>query len=178
MQLMIILQTIFVLEANGIGMNIQKVNKSLCEHRTTTKSSNHNKKLIFNDKETSDQTYILECIGKFYEILFKKRKQKSALEIKGFLRHLNIRKRSEDKPKLCEENLVEKDLYDSLKNMQNDKSPGKNGSTKEFYETFWNKLKKIFVDSVLETKEKGHLSKSGRQAIIKLIEKEKEIRDS
>ena len=39
-------------------------------------------------------------------------------------------------------------------------------------------MKKIFVDSVLETKEKGHLNKSERQAIIKLIEKKKEIRDS
>ena len=46
--------------------------------------------------------------------------------------------------------------------MQNDKSPGNNGLTKEFYETFWNKLKEIFVDSVLEAKEKGHLSISQR----------------
>ena len=43
--------------------------------------------------------------------------------------------------------------------------------TKEFYEKFWNELKEIFVDSVLEAKEKGHLSISQRQAIIKLIEK-------
>ena len=56
MQLMIILQTIFVLEANGTGMNIQKINKILFEYRTTMRSSNHNKKLIFNDKETTDQT--------------------------------------------------------------------------------------------------------------------------
>ena len=42
--------------------------------------------------------------------------------------------------------------------MQNDKSPGNNGLTKEFYETFCNELKEICVDSVLETKDKGHLS--------------------
>ena len=34
-----------------------------------------------------------------------------------------------------------------------------------------NELKEIFVDSVLEAKEKEHLSISQRQAIIKLIEK-------
>ena len=56
--------------------------------------------------------------------------------------------------------------------MQNDKSPGNDDLTKEFYETFWNKLKEIFVDSVLEAKEKGHLSIFQREAIIKLIEKE------
>ena len=55
--------------------------------------------------------------------------------------------------------------------MQNDKFPGNNGLTIEFYETFWNKLKEIFVDSVLQAKEKGHLSISQRQAIIKLMGK-------
>ena len=55
--------------------------------------------------------------------------------------------------------------------MQNDKSPGNNGLTKEFYETFWDELKEIFVISVREAKEIGHLSTSQRQVIIKLIEK-------
>ena len=52
--------------------------------------------------------------------------------------------------------------------MQNDKSPGNDDLTKEFYETFWNKLKEIFVDSVLEAKEKGHLSIPQRQIHKKL----------
>ena len=55
--------------------------------------------------------------------------------------------------------------------MQNDKSPGNDGSKKYFYDTFWNELKEIFIDSVSETKEKKHLSTSQRQAIIWLIEK-------
>ena len=62
--------------------------------------------------------------------------------------------------------------------MQNDKSPGIDGLTKEFYETFWIELKEIFVDSVLETEEKGHLSISQKQAVIQLIKKKTEIRDS
>ena len=82
------------------------------------------KKLIVDDKEITDQTHILECIKEFYETPFKKRKQKTATAIKSFLRHLNIPKFSEDKSKLCEEDLTEKDLYDSLKSMQNDNSPG------------------------------------------------------
>ena len=43
--------------------------------------------------------------------------------------------------------------------MQNEKSTGNDGLTKEFYEKFRNKLIEIFVDSVLEvTKEKGDSS--------------------
>ena len=55
--------------------------------------------------------------------------------------------------------------------MLNDKSPGNDGLTKEFYETFWDGLKKIFVNSVREANEIGHLSTFQRQAIIKLIKK-------
>ena len=62
--------------------------------------------------------------------------------------------------------------------MQNDKSPGNDWLTKEFYETFWNELKENFIDSVSETKEKGHLSTSQRQDIIRLIKKKIKKRDS
>ena len=62
--------------------------------------------------------------------------------------------------------------------MQNDKSPGNDGLTRDFYEKFWIELKEIFQDSVSETKEKGHLITFQRQAIIKLIEKKTETRGS
>ena len=62
--------------------------------------------------------------------------------------------------------------------MPNDKSPGNNGLRKEFYETFFNELKEIFINSMLETKEKRHLSTSQRMAIIRLIEKKIKVRDS
>ena len=73
--------------------------------------------------------------------------------------------------KLFEEDLTKKDLCKSLRSMQNDKSSGNSGLTKEFYETFWDELKEIFVNSVREAKEIEHLSTFQRQAIIKLIEK-------
>ena len=114
----------------------------------------------------------------FYETLFKKRKQKTAVEIKSFLSYINIPKLSEDKAKLCVEDLTEKNLNDSLKGIQNEKSTGNDGLTKESYEIFWNELKEIFVDFVSETKENGHLSTSQRQAIIKVTEKKIEIRES
>ena len=82
--------------------------------------------------------HILECIREIYETLFKKRKQKTTAEIKSFLSHFNIPKFSEDKSKLSDEDLTEKDLYGSLQIMKNDKSPGKDSLTKEFYGTFWN----------------------------------------
>ena len=89
-----------------------------------------------------------------------------------------IPKLSENQIKLCKDNLTAKDLYNSLKSMQSDKSAGNDGLTKELYATFQTELKKIFVDSVSEAKEKEILSTSQRQAIIKLMKKRIEIKDS
>ena len=82
----------------------------------------------------------------------KSKNKKTMAEIKDFLNVIDVPKLSEDQVKLCEEDLTEKDLYKSLRSMQNDKSPGNDGLTKEFYETFWNDLIEIFVNSVREAK--------------------------
>ena len=55
--------------------------------------------------------------------------------------------------------------------MQNNKSPGNDGLTKEFYETFWNEIKHPFMNSIMEAREKKKLSTSQRQAVIRLMEK-------
>ena len=107
------------------------------------------------------------------ELFLKNANKKPRQKLNFFFSHINIAKLFEDNPKLCDEDLTKKDLYDSLKSMQNDKSPGNNGFINEFYETFWNDLKKIFVDSVSETKQKGHLSTSQRQTIIRLTGKKR-----
>ena len=58
-----------------------------------------------------------------------------------------------------------------MKSMENDKSPGNDGLTKEFYVTFWNDIKATFISSLKQAKERKELSISQMQAIIKLIEK-------
>ena len=72
-----------------------------------------------------------------------------------FFSDVDIAKLTKNQVKLCEDHLTEKDLHNYFKSMQSDKSPGNDGLTKEFYETFWTELKEIFVDSVAGAKEKG-----------------------
>ena len=55
--------------------------------------------------------------------------------------------------------------------MENNKSPGNDGLTKEFYVTFWSELKDTFILSLKESKKLQKLGISQRQAIIRLIEK-------
>ena len=55
--------------------------------------------------------------------------------------------------------------------MKNNKTPGNDRITKEFYETFWDELKTPLMESVNQAFHTEILSISQRQAIIKLIAK-------
>ena len=55
--------------------------------------------------------------------------------------------------------------------MKNDKSPGNNGLTKEFCETFWEEIKTPLSNSIRKSFLTEELSTSQKQAVIKLIEK-------
>ena len=46
--------------------------------------------------------------------------------------------------KLCDNDLTKNELLISLKGMQNNKIPGNDGLTEEFYETFWDEIKYFF----------------------------------
>ena len=88
-----------------------------------------------------------------------------------FLNILETPKLPADELILCNIELTEKDLNDFMKSMQNDKSPGNDVLTKEFYVTFWDDIKATFISSMRQAKKRKELSISQRQAIIKLIEK-------
>ena len=58
-----------------------------------------------------------------------------------------------------------------MNSMKYNKTPGNNRLTKEFYKTFWDKLKTSLMESVNQAFHTKTLSISQRQAVIKLIEK-------
>ena len=59
----------------------------------------------------------------------------------------------------------------AIKNSQNGKSPGNDGLTREFFIVFWRNVSDTYFQSLLNGKEKGFLSTSQRQAVIKLLGK-------
>ena len=87
-----------------------------------------------------------------------------------FLNLVSIPQLTEDQSRDCEVILSEKDLL-VLKIIPNNKSPGNDGLTKEFSEGFWEDLKTSLISNFKSAFDKGELSISQKQAVIKIIEK-------
>lgn len=88
--------------------------------------------IIINGTEATDQICILDHIKNFYETLKKTRTENYGQNLR-FCNCYWCFKIFWRSSKTMWEELIEKDLYKSLKSMQNDKSLGNNGLKK-----FWN----------------------------------------
>ena len=129
------------------------------------------KKIIKDHIEITDQQKIQHELRIFYEQLFEKNICNANSKMVSFLGNISLPVINNDFFNLCENDLTEDELLISLKSMQINKTPGNDGLTKEFYEAFWNEIKHVFLKSLKQAREKGKLSISQRQAVIKLIEK-------
>ena len=65
-----------------------------------------------------------------------------------FLRHSEIPKLSPEKAATCEGKLTVEECLQSLQSFKDNKSPGNDGLTVEFYKTFWGSLGKLLVESL------------------------------
>ena len=67
---------------------------------------------------------------------------------------------------LCKKDLSETDLYNPMKNMQNNKSLGNDRLTKKFYEGFGDEIKELLMASAKQAKHRGELNIPQRQVIL------------
>ena len=84
---------------------------------------------------------------------------------------VKIPKLSDVERESCEGLLTKKECWDALQRMKNDKSPGNDGLTKEFYVCFFNEVSSILITALNYSFTTGMLSTSQRQAPITLIYK-------
>ena len=76
----------------------------------------------------------------------------------------------------CEGVLSDAECAKALLNMKNNKSPGSDGLTTEFYKIFWRDLRKYYTDSINYSYEMGSLTQLQKQGIINVIpKKDKEL---
>ena len=75
---------------------------------------------------------------------------------------------------MLDKQLTEIELYDALNSLKNDKSPGPNGLTKEFFGFFWDELKKDYMECVKEIRQEIELSGMQKRGAIKISYKKGE----
>ena len=127
--------------------------------------------IVSNEKEITDESEINAHIASFYESLFKEKLSFKNENLIQYLENISMPCLSKENQDSCEGVITEKELFEALKYMQNNKSPGNDGLSKEFYETFWEELKKPFMYATQKSYNIKQLCVSKRQAVIKLVEK-------
>ena len=127
--------------------------------------------LLCGEKEVTDKHKINQELECFYKNLCTEKSEFQREDVSAYLSQINIFILMEEQSQTCEGPITESELLNAVKSMSNDKSPGSDGLTKEFYETFWEEIRIPLCNSITKSYQNGELSTSQRQAVIKLIEK-------
>ena len=110
----------------------------------------------------------MQEIEKFYSDLYK---ADSENLLNSFLANPEIPRLTAEIAQACEEKLTVAECLKSLRLFENNKSPGDDGLTAEFYKVFWNIVGNLMVESLNYSYDHGELSNSQKRAIITLTEK-------
>ena len=103
--------------------------------------------------------------------MFTRRSNKTGDECIAYLKNINIPKLTDDERYVCEGKLTEMEIWNALNPMGNNKSPGNDGLSKEFYVHFFQEIHSYLLDALNLSFTYGQLSNSQCQAMITLIEK-------
>ena len=127
--------------------------------------------VIINQDQITDQYKINKQIFSFYQSLFSCKVQFQTDIIEAYLDNIQLPKLTNEQTLSCEGIVSEDEVFKSLKSKDNNKSPGNDGLSKEFYECFWDEVKKPFLASIHKAFLNQELSTSQKQAVIKMLEK-------
>ena len=127
-------------------------------------------------KEITDPNEILKELEQFYTELYTSRTSEETIQkMDEWIRDLDtkklIPKLSEDNRLKLESGITKEKIEKTLKTLGKNKTPGSDGITYEFYQKFWPELQGVFMNQLQEGIDKGELSTSQRQNVIRLIPK-------
>ena len=132
-----------------------------------------NKTVSFLEKPTGeileDQTEILREVEHFYSSLYCE-KTTDDVEISDLI--VDAPKIKDNEIATLKENINFTELAVALKNMKNNKSPGPDGFTVEFFKFFFNDIGDYYVRSINEGLSNGTLSVTQYQGVITCIPKQ------
>ncbi|KAL9954871.1 hypothetical protein ACROYT_G042456 [Oculina patagonica] len=138
---------------------------------------NYNRKTINeirteDDVEIREEKEILKAIQAFYEDLYSSKTISSQEEFDLFTENLNFPKLSDEDRDKIEGPLTLEECKTVRESFQENKSPGEDGFTVEFYKYFFELIGGHFLDSLNAAFEVGELTISQRPGVITLIPKD------
>ena len=136
-----------------------------------TKQSHIRMILTESSSEVTDSKAILSELKSFYSNLYEQRSTKTKADCLHYISNFSVPKLSEEDRTICEGKLSKKECYDALLSLGNNKSPGNDGLSKEFYVRFFSEIHPFLIQALNYSFQHGELSISQRQAVITLIEK-------
>ena len=136
-------------------------------------------KKVCNDlNETiTDQKKILSAIETYYKNLFRSRDAElKNIDIEELFTNQNINKLTDVQKKSIEGELTISEIGIALKNMKNEKTPGLDGFTSEFFKFFWLKIKFFVLRCLNHSYATGKLPQTLRTCVITCLPKENKSR--
>ena len=126
----------------------------------------------------TDQQEIRQAQASYYRELYKEdnNTRTDNDSIADFLGpDINLPSLNDQDRHLCEGNIKEAEVADSIKDMKNGSAPGCDGLTTEFYKFFWDDIKTKLLNSFQYSFEVGHVSHTQKRGVITLIHKGKDL---
>ena len=161
----------YVLKLIGTNMEKNLSNIFFILEKRKNAKSHIRKNLNWDSLELSEPETLLPSIKSFYSTLYKKRNYKTETDCYNYLRILNLRRLTDDESRHCEGELTEKKCWEALQTIGNNKGPGHDGLSEEFYVCFFNEIHSYLLQALNMSFREEQLSSSQRQTVIVLIEK-------
>ena len=86
--------------------------------------------MIIEEKELTKQNEINNNVFTFYQNLFSKQTDFKQNDLINYLNKINLPIVSNCHKQICDTIIIEKEIYDTLKSMENYKTPGNDGLSK------------------------------------------------
>ena len=135
------------------------VNKTIQELKTEQGTTVTNIKDILNEQKN------------FYENLYSDKQLNDNVDITETLQECNYNTLSEENKQKLEGEITYKELLSVLKKSKNNKSPGLDGYTSEFFKFFWIDIGYFLLRSINYAYQNGELSLTQKQGVITCIPK-------
>ena len=131
-------QSVLELKVNVIGASKEKNLQIFFLNLETSRAvQNQIRNISIGNIEVNNQKHINKELYLYYKSLFNERQHVSEHDTNNFLNWISKFPQSSNEQSLeSEKCITEKQLFESLKSMPNDKFPGNDGLIKEFLDTF------------------------------------------